>query len=135
MVVKFSGPVNQDPAIINLLENMPDEVKASFSELQLAHLRNAVSTRQWQHHAIDVRGTIPWFSSRFYYVFIAGKNQRQLTRQALGHRRLLKAMLLTAFLSLSTLLGLLLLYGLKSALGINLFEGFSLGIWQWFKQL
>jgi hypothetical protein len=26
------------------------------------------------------------------------------------------------------------LYLLKSALGINLFPGFSLGLWDWFKQ-
>jgi hypothetical protein len=27
------------------------------------------------------------------------------------------------------------LYILKSALGIDLFEGFSLGLWSWLKQL
>ena len=38
------------------------------------------------------------------------------------------------FLSLSTLIGLVVIYILKSALGINLFEGFSLGLWDWLKQ-
>lgn len=35
-------------------------------------------------------------------------------------------------LTISTLLGLLVLYLLKSAAGIDLFPGFSLGIWGWF---
>ena len=33
----------------------------------------------------------------------------------------------------STLLGLLILYLVKSALGIDLVPGFSLGTWGWFK--
>ena len=35
------------------------------------------------------------------------------------------------FLALCTLLGLLALYIAKSAAGIDLFPGFSLGIWGW----
>jgi len=35
------------------------------------------------------------------------------------------------FLCVSLLVGLVLLYILKSWLGINLFEGFSLGLWDW----
>lgn len=35
----------------------------------------------------------------------------------------------------SVLTGLLLLYLLKSALGIDLVPGFSLGIWGWFKDV
>jgi hypothetical protein len=30
---------------------------------------------------------------------------------------------------------LIVLYLIKSALGINLFEGFSLGLWDWLKSL
>jgi hypothetical protein len=32
-------------------------------------------------------------------------------------------------------MGILVLYLVKSALGINLIEGFSFGIWDWFKGL
>ena len=62
MSKKFSGPIEQDPAIVNLLERMPQSVQASFTEEQLSHLRNAVSSRQWGHHSMDIRGTIPWFT-------------------------------------------------------------------------
>lgn len=41
----------------------------------------------------------------------------------------------TAFLFFCTGLGFLVLYLVKSAMGINLFDDFSLGIWDWFKSL
>ena len=44
------------------------------------------------------------------------------------------ALMLALFVTFCTLFGLLVLYLIKSALGINLFEDFSLGIWSWFKQ-
>lgn len=129
----FSGPIEQDPAIINLLDRMPESVKTSFSEVQLSHLRNAVSSRQWGNHKIDFRGTFPFLRFRYYYVLIAGKNQRSLTREEIARSRFVNALLLAAFLSFSAILGLLLLYLAKSALGIDLLPGHSLGIWDWFK--
>ncbi|HBB24465.1 MAG TPA: 3-phosphoshikimate 1-carboxyvinyltransferase, partial [Pseudomonas sp.] len=45
-----------------------------------------------------------------------------------------KAALATLFLLFSALVGLVILYLLKSALGINLFPDFSLGLWDWFKE-
>ena len=135
MAIKRPFTIYEDPAIVNLLEKVPDHVKASFTEEQLSYLRNAVASRQWRSHAIDVRGTIPWFKYRYYYVFIAGKNKRDLSRAELKASRFMNAFLLVCFLTASSLLGLLVLYLIKSALGINLFEGFSLGIWDWFKSL
>ncbi|HBF73484.1 MAG TPA: 3-phosphoshikimate 1-carboxyvinyltransferase, partial [Alteromonas australica] len=38
------------------------------------------------------------------------------------------------FLLVSILLGLIVLYLIKSALGINLIDGWSLGLWGWFKE-
>jgi hypothetical protein len=135
MVRRFSGPIEQDPAIVNLLNNMPASIQKSFSEIQLIHLRNAVASRQWGNHKIDVRGTFPLFKFRYYYVILAGKNQRTLSRAELVRSRLINALLLSTLLTLSLTLGLLVLYLFKSALGINLFAGFSLGIWDWFKTL
>jgi hypothetical protein len=135
MVSRFSGPIEQDPAIVNLLDSMPASVQESFSEVQLIHLRNAVASRQWGNHKIDVRGTFPLFKFRYYYVILAGKNQRTLSRAELGRSRVINALLLSMFLTISLALGLLALYLLKSALGIDLFSGFSLGIWDWFTSL
>jgi len=133
MATKRASSVHEDPTIINLLEKMPSHVRQSFNEEQLAHLRNALVGRKWQHHALDMRGTVPWFNYRYYYVVIAGKNKRQLSRTEKQVSSFMMAAFVTVLLTLSTLFGLLLLYLLKSALGINLFEDFSLGIWGWFR--
>jgi hypothetical protein len=126
--------IRQDPAIQKLLERMPEEVQQSFTEAQLSYLRVALGARQWGKHKLDVRGTLGLGSWRYYYVLVAGRNKRSEYRQ---HKAglLVKAVLLSFLLVLSTALGLLVLYLLKSALGIDLFADFSLGIWDWFRAL
>lgn len=133
MVTKIVLPVSEDPAIVNLLARMPKHVRESFSELQLSHLKNAVGSRKWGSHRVDFRTTFGFFSYRYYFVFLAGKNIRTISRQHQKLQLLMNAALLSFFIIFCTLLGLLALYLLKSALGINLFENFSLGIWDWFK--
>ena len=64
-----------------------------------------------------------------------GRNRRDLTRREKQLSAITFALFIAAFIGASTLFGLLVLYLIKSALGINLFEGFSLGIWGWFKDL
>ncbi|WP_166424109.1 3-phosphoshikimate 1-carboxyvinyltransferase [Paraglaciecola sp. 20A4] len=130
---KFSGPIEEDPAIVNLLERMPRSVQTSFSEEQLSHLRNAVSSRQWGHHSVDLRGTISWFKYRYYYVILAGKNHRNMTRSQLRASRFVNAVLLAVFFTFSAVMGVLLLYLLKSAAGIDLLPDYSFGVWDWFK--
>lgn len=126
--------IRQDPAIQKLLERMPSEVQQSFTEAQLSYLRVALGARQWGKHKLDLRGTLGLGSWRYYYVLVAGRNKRSEHR---SHKAglLVKAVLVSLLLIISTALGLLLLYLLKSALGIDLFSDFSLGIWGWFKEL
>lgn len=131
---KVPDDIRQDPTIQKLLERMPAELRDSFSEAQLAHLRVALGARQWGKHKLDLRGTLGFGRWRYYYVLVAGRNLRDGPRQGqLG--LLMQAVLISVLLISSALLGLLLLYLLKSALGIDLFDGFSLGIWHWFKSL
>ncbi|WP_348728365.1 3-phosphoshikimate 1-carboxyvinyltransferase [Rheinheimera texasensis] len=126
--------IRQDPAIQKLLERMPAEVQQSFTEAQLSYLRVALGARQWGKHKLDVRGTLGLGSWRYYYVLVAGRNKRSEYR---SHKTglLVKAVFLSVLLILSSVLGLLVLYLLKSALGIDLFADFSLGIWGWFQSL
>ena len=134
MTAAPSDDIRQDPAIQKLLERMPDEMQQSFSEAQLSYLRVALGARQWGKHKVDLRGTLGLGSWRYYYVLVAGRNKRSEHR---SHKAglLVKAVLVSVLLVISTALGLLLLYLLKSALGIDLFADFSLGIWGWFKEL
>ncbi|WP_111977076.1 3-phosphoshikimate 1-carboxyvinyltransferase [Algibacillus agarilyticus] len=125
--------VKDDPVIKRLLERMPNEVADRFDEEQLAHIRNAIGAREWGRHALDLRGTVKFYKWRYYYVILAGRNRRDLTDKEKRVARIINACLITGVITLSTLLGLFVLYLIKSALGINLFEGYSLGIWNWFK--
>ncbi|WP_416307642.1 3-phosphoshikimate 1-carboxyvinyltransferase [Neptunicella sp. SCSIO 80796] len=127
--------IQDDPQISNLLERMPDDVSQSFSEKQLTCLKVALASRQWGQHKIDLRGTFKWFHYRYYFVVLAGKNRRELSAREQELSQWIKALIVGGFILFSWALGLLSLYLLKSALGINLFGDFSLGIWDWFKAL
>ena len=130
-----SSDIRQDPGLQKLLSRMPAEVADSFNEQQLSHLRLALGARQWGKHQFDLRGTLRLFRWRYYYVFVAGRNLRDGNRSSQQLPRLMLAVIISILLVVSAAVGLLLLYLLKSALGIDLFEGFSLGIWGWFKSL
>ena len=121
---------------MNLLCRLPDETALSLTDKQLRHIKVAVGNGGDRKHKIDYRGTIPipFYPSRVYFVLLMGRNIRVVTRNEKSMALMTILFLTILFLSLSTLLGLVLLYILKSALGINLFEGFSLGLWGWLKQ-
>ena len=127
--------ITEQPAIKKLLSRMPEEVANSFTDEQLTHLLTAVGSRGWGKHKVDFRGTfkLPFYQWRYYYVILAGRNYRELSRQEKRTSLLITAILSSVFIFFSVSLGLLVLYLIKSALGIDLFPGFSLGIWGWFK--
>lgn len=128
--------ISNQPAIKKLLSRMPEEVANSFTEEQLTHLLTAIGSREWGKHKIDFRGTfkLPFYQWRFYYVLLAGKNFRELSRQEKRMSIIITAIASSLFLMFCAGLGLLILYLVKSALGIDLFPNFSLGIWGWFKE-
>ncbi len=124
-------------ALESLLDRMPPEVASSFTEEQLAHLHSALGARSWKKHSVDIRSTfpVPFIKRRIYFVLLMGRNRRELTRREKQLSAITFALFIAAFIGASTLFGLLVLYLIKSALGINIFENFSLGIWDWFKGL
>ena len=134
--MKKINSIRNDPDVMNLLCRLPDETALSLTDKQLRHIKVAVGNGGYRKHKIDYRGTIPipFYPSRVYFVLLMGRNIRVVTRNEKSMALMTILLLTILFLSLSTLLGLVLLYILKSALGINLFEGFSLGLWGWLKQ-
>lgn len=131
---KQINDITTDPVISRLLERMPGDVADSFSEEQLSYLRNAIGAREWGRHKVDLRGTVKLFKWRYYYVVLAGRNRRTLSDKELKVAALMNAALTTGFVTFSILVGLIVLYLVKSALGINLIEGWSLGLWGWFRE-
>ncbi len=64
-----------------------------------------------------------------------GRTIRTLSRREQRAYRLAATTFISLFIVIPTLFGLLVLYLIKSVAGIDLFPGFSLGIWSWFKEL
>lgn len=126
--------LRQDSALKSLLERMPKEVQESFSEEQLANLKIALGARSWGEHKVDFRSTIKFFRYRYYYVFVAGRNRRELTREEKRMSLLIQSIVMSVFILMSTLFGIFVLYIIKSALGIDIFPNYSFGVWAWFKE-
>ncbi|MBO1254233.1 3-phosphoshikimate 1-carboxyvinyltransferase [Alteromonas sp. 5E99-2] len=121
----------------SFLNRIPKEILATFTEEQLSHLHSALGAGSWKKHNVDIRTTfpIPFVKSRLYLVLLIGRNRRDLSRKEKQISAFTITLVITGFVLASSLFGLLVLYLIKSALGINLFQNFSLGIWDWFKGL
>jgi hypothetical protein len=133
--VKPTHSIRKDPDIMSLLSRLPVETAAVFTDIQLSHLKVAIGSGQYRKHKVDIRGTIPlpFFPSRIYFVLLMGRNVRSLSRQEKSIAVTTMLLLTVIFLVFSSALGLVIIYVLKSALGINLLEGYSLGLWDWIK--
>jgi hypothetical protein len=133
--VKPTHSIRKDPDIMSLLSRLPVETAAVFTDIQLSHLKVAIGSGQYRKHKVDMRGTIPlpFFPSRIYFVLLMGRNVRSLSRQEKSIAVTTMLLLTVIFLVFSSALGLVIIYVLKSALGINLLEGYSLGLWDWIK--
>ncbi|MCT7941701.1 hypothetical protein [Shewanella holmiensis] len=123
--------IRQDDLIVKLLGRLPSSLAQTYTDEQLHGIKSALGPNTWGGHFIDNRGTFkfPFIKWRFYYVFLLGKNKRAYTRT---EKKMSVAMLMlsiTALILAGMLFGLLSLYILKSALGIDLFPDASLGIW------
>lgn len=123
-----------DPSIKRLLNKMPPAIAASFSTEQLFGLQHAITDRRWKAHKVDMRPTLkfPFLPWAFYFVFLMGHERRSLSdkEKSVAAASLLFLLVLVCTFILGV--GLLFVYLLKSALGIDLFENSSLGIWDWF---
>ena len=126
-------PIHLDPVITKLLDKVPADMRASFSDEQLLALKVALGGRTWGAHALDARWTLKLWRWQYYFVVLAGRNKRVLSARERQVQRLSMAIFLTAFLLVSAAVGILVLYLVKSALGIDLIPGFSFGVWDWFK--
>ena len=127
--------IRHDPDIQGLLDRLPKETAQSLTDVQLRHLKVALGSGKWRKHRVDLRGTlsIPFYPAQIYFVFLMGRNRREISRQERHMVFVSFVLLLMAFFVICTGLGLLSLYLIKSSLGIDLFQDLSIGIWDWFK--
>lgn len=136
---RYPAPFNDaaladDPFVKGLKQRLPETLRESFTDAQLEALRQVFGARSWVKHKIDLRGTFRLLGGHYYYfAVLAGRNKRGHSRTGQHLSLATKAALATLFLLFSTLLGLAILYLVKSALGIDLLPNYSLGLWDWFK--
>ena len=133
MITKKST-IHSDPVVTKLLDKVPADMRSSFSDEQLLALKIALGGRTWGTHAVDARWTLKWWRWQYYFVFLAGRNRRVLSDRERKIQRLSMAIFLTGFLLISALVGIFVLYIVKSALGIDLIPGYSFGVWDWFQK-
>lgn len=127
--------IKENEVFNNLLKGMDSTVVTSFTPKQLSAIRNAINIREWRTHSVDFRPTLafPFIPWNFYVVFLFGLNRRGLST---SEKYIAAAMfLLVIFIMGMTLLGLvfLILYLVKSWLGIDILSGSSFGLWDEFK--
>jgi len=134
-VNRSTSQTTNDPALQSILDRMPKEVADSFTEEQLSHLHSALGARSWKKHSLDIRSTfpVPFIKRRIYFVLLMGRNRRELTRREKRISAITFALIIMAFIGISTFFGLMVLYLIKWKLGIDLFpdSNFALGHWFW----
>ncbi|NKI73637.1 hypothetical protein Dpoa2040_000850 [Dickeya sp. CFBP 2040] len=128
---------NKRPLVIErFYEALDDKTDTELTlEQRLAVEQAVLSVTASSMHWIDVRKSFPFLNRRYYFVFLFGLDHRKRPRkESTLFRILLTALIL--FLGLfCTLATLLTLYMIKSALGIDIFPHFHLGIWDWWLSL
>jgi len=135
MDTNHSAGIRNDPFVRELLERLPESDRDLFTDRQLLALKSALGSRRlWNRHPLDLRGGFSFWRWRYYFVILAGRERRRLTRRDILMMRSVTAFLFSVFFIFSLLFGLLVLYLIKSAFGINLIEGYSFGIWSWFNE-
>lgn len=118
------------PAFDRMMANVPEEITQTFSDQQLVALSLA-SIPRVSPHVIDYRVSIPFFGKRYYLTVLAGRERRSRARLARegqlmsGQVARLDATVLGVALAFGLIALAFGLYIVKSALGIDLFEGNS----------
>ena len=130
--IKKSG---KNSKVNQLLSGMEKSVADSFTYKQRKALQKSITTQDWRQHNVDFRPTLalPFLPWSFYLVFLVGINRRGLLP---AERFIAFTMLLFVIFIIGLIIigcAFVLIYLLKSWLGIDLFPNESLGIWDKFK--
>ena len=130
--IKKSG---KNSKVNQLLSGMEKSVADSFTYKQRKALQKSITTQDWRQHNVDFRPTLalPFLPWSFYLVFLVGINRRGLLP---AERFIAFTMLLFVIFIIGLIIigcAFVLIYLLKSWLGIDLFPNESLGIWDNFK--
>ncbi|OAT32239.1 hypothetical protein M975_2131 [Buttiauxella brennerae ATCC 51605] len=125
------------PLVIEQFYQVLDEqTQAQLTPEQKQEIEDAlISVTLSSRHRIDIRKSFPFFGSRYYMVFLLGRDLRKRLRKESTLVRIIVTILILFGVLFGTLCVLLTLYMLKSAAGIDLIRDFHVGIWDWWLSL
>lgn len=115
-----------DPYTYHVLQSIDEKVRSSMTPAQLSAVSKAIAAnRPYKKHAIDIRGVLPLFFARYYFVFMMGRDRRYSTRRMEESRHrgtsiLSGLMLFVLGVGSLIIIAVLVLYLIKSGLGINI---------------
>lgn len=115
-----------------VINKIDPQIRRSLSKEQLDEIKSAIAAgTPFKKHLLDIRGVIPLFFSRFYFVLLMGRDKRTKTKKIELNRRtksdILASILFSIFIIVPFLsLAFIILYLTKIDLGIDLFSGFHL---------
>jgi hypothetical protein len=117
-------------------EVLDEQTQAQLSPEQKQDIENAiVSVTLSSRHRIDIRKSFPFFGTRYFMVFLLGRDLRKRLRKESALTRVVMTFLILFGVLFATLCVLLTLYMIKSALGIDLIHDYHVGIWDWWLSL
>jgi len=132
----LTSPQTRPPAIERFYAQLDPQISEELTPEQKAGVEKAVlAITLGARHKVDIRRSFPFFGKRFYLVFLLGRDLRQQHRQESTLSRILLTFLLLIAVLFVTSCILLTLYMIKSALGIDIFHNFHVGIWDWWLSL
>ncbi|MEG0097794.1 MAG: hypothetical protein RR750_00230 [Citrobacter sp.] len=130
------SPQNRPPVIERFYAQLDEKIAEELTPEQKDGVEKAVlAISLGSRHQVDIRRSFPFFGKRFYLVFLFGRDLRQQHRQESTLSRILLTFLLLFAVLFVTCCVLLTLYMIKSALGIDVFQNFHVGIWDWWLSL
>ena len=132
----MTSPQNRPPVIERFYTHLDETIAQGLTPEQKEGVENAIlASTLASRHQIDIRRSFPFFSKRYYLVFWFGRDLRRQHRQESTLSRMLLTFLLLIAVLFVTCCILLTLYMIKSALGIDVFQNFHVGIWDWWLSL
>lgn len=120
-----------DPFTDNIIGRIDPKVRASLTPNQLSAIVKAIKDPNTIKHPIDIRGVIPLYFARYFFVFMVGRDRRAARGRAEEFRRQqaswMGLVVFALFISVPFLLVLFLfLYMLKVIWGWDILPDFHL---------
>lgn len=133
-IFKVNNKKNQ--LVTYFYQALDESCATSLTEQQQQAIESALTIISLTHRSrFDCRKSYRLFGKAYYLVLLLGRDHRQQPR---SNEKLFTVfhllMIFSAFLVLFTL-AVLVLYLIKSAIGIDLFPNYSFGIWDRFQDL